>query len=342
MIFAVDAGSTVSSWVLFDTAAQTIFDKELDMPNAELLAIIGIASYNVFAFEQLAPFGFVVGKEVFDTIEWNGRFRHAAEIRAVTVFPVKRKQCVVHHTGSAKGGDSAIRTAMLARFGKEKTEGVTYDLWQALSVAAFAADHMNNLSGGAERLAGAKPDSQRRSAPEIRGGVLTPKSLDGGVPVSVGMVLPQVSTESGSSAPPAQSILPVPCAGRLNDSVCDAAEDRTARESTSTPSPDYVVPAAGAVNQRRDSRGGQKTLSGGLNAGSGVPVSTKAHQPAQFISKQVSATSPRVTRAEALAQAKRLMAIKPKPRPLPPNFRAHLDCVGTAGGKSSAETLHPE
>lgn len=143
-IFAVDGGCTVSSFVLFDCATQSIVDKGLDVPNEALLARIGTETYNVFAFEKLASFGFCVGQEVFDTIEWNGRFRHAAEIRAVTVFPVKRKQCVVHHTGNAKGGDSAIRIAMLARFGKEKTQGVTYDVWQALSVAVFASDHLRS------------------------------------------------------------------------------------------------------------------------------------------------------------------------------------------------------
>lgn len=169
MIFAVDAGDKVSSWVLFDPAEQRIETKWLDMPNDDLLALIGTADYNVFAFERLAPMGFCVGKEVFDTIEWNGRFRHAAEIRnGVTVFPITRKQCVVHHTGSAKGGDSAIRTAMIARFGKENLPGVTYDVWSALALSAFASDKMN-LSGGAVLIqslqGGSQPKNKAGTAP---------------------------------------------------------------------------------------------------------------------------------------------------------------------------------
>jgi hypothetical protein len=143
MIFAVDAGDKVSSWVLFNPKTQQIEAKWLDMPNADLLKQIATVRFTVFAFERIASFGFPVGKEVLDTAEWNGRFRHAAEIRkGVTVFPVTRKQVVVACTGKATGGDAAVRAAMRERFGAEVVKTCTYDQCSALAISAFASDHL--------------------------------------------------------------------------------------------------------------------------------------------------------------------------------------------------------
>lgn len=245
MIFAVDAGCTVSSFVIFDSKTQALVDKGLDVPNDELLLLIARYDYSVFAFERIASFGFPVGKEVLDTAEWNGRFRHAAEIRkGVTVYPITRKQIVVFFTGKATGGDAAVRAAMRERHGADVVKTCTYDQTSALAIATFASDHLGGGFGNSDH----------------------------------GRTLPKNKADT-----PPNSLLPVPCAGRPNDSVCDAAEDRTAREST--------IAKDAVEYPYSDSRGGRINLSGGLNAGHGVPGATKARQPAQSFPTQVSATS---------------------------------------------------
>jgi hypothetical protein len=163
VIFAVDAGDKVSSFVLFHPTAQKIMDKGLDVPNEELLLLIARYDYDIFAFERIASFGFPVGKEVLDTAEWNGRFRHAAEIRkGVTVFPITRKQVVVYVTGKATGGDAAVRAAMRERFGVDVVKTCTYDQTSALAIASFASDHMSEWRRAGAGTVFAMPDFSKQ------------------------------------------------------------------------------------------------------------------------------------------------------------------------------------
>jgi len=160
-IFAVDAGSEKSAYVVFNPSTQRIESMGIET-NADLLrTLVAPLRISVFAFEKLTPYGFPVGKEVFETIEWNGRFRQAAERHNVTVFPVTRKQCVIHHTGRSTGGDKEIRASMIARFPNEDIARCGSDIRSALAIAAYASDHLlSSVSVLAE------PDEKvRREAP---------------------------------------------------------------------------------------------------------------------------------------------------------------------------------
>jgi hypothetical protein len=160
-IFAVDAGSEKSAFVIFNPLTQCIESMGIEA-NADLLrTLVAPMHVSVFAFEKLTPYGFPVGKEVFETIEWNGRFRQAAERHNVTVFPVTRKACVVHHTRRSTGGDKEIRASMIARFPNEDIARCGSDIRSALAIAAYASDHL--LSGGT--CAGSRKASHETSAP---------------------------------------------------------------------------------------------------------------------------------------------------------------------------------
>lgn len=151
LIYAVDAGSAKSAFVLFDPALQRIVDLGIDT-NESLLKQILLCPPRiaVFAYEKIASFGFPVGKEVLDTAEWNGRFRQAAErTNGVRVYGATRKEVVVHHTGKATGGDKEVRAAMIARFGKENLASCKYDLWSSLAIAACVADRLQKEAAGA-------------------------------------------------------------------------------------------------------------------------------------------------------------------------------------------------
>lgn len=148
MIFSVDPGSAQSAYVFFDPAKQRIIDMGI-LPNDDMLKQIKIGTprMTVFAIERVASFGFSVGKEIFATCEWTGRFIQAAAHHPVTIFPIYRKQVVVAVTGKSTNGDKEVRAAMIARYGKENLDGCVRDLWSALAIATVASDRLY-LSGG--------------------------------------------------------------------------------------------------------------------------------------------------------------------------------------------------
>ena len=140
MIFAIDPGTTKSAYVLFDPEKQCIVDMGIQENEPLVRALtFGTKRMTHLAIERVASFGFCVGKEIFETCEWVGRFVQACYTKCA-VEPVYRKQVVVHHTGSAKGGDSAVRAAMIRRFGN--ATGCKYDLWSALAIGSFVADKL--------------------------------------------------------------------------------------------------------------------------------------------------------------------------------------------------------
>ena len=147
MILAIDPGSAQSAFVLFDPWKQRIVSMGIEQNPVVLKQLtLGTPRMTVFAIERVASFGFCVGKEVFETCEWVGRFLHAAERQPITIFPVYRKQVVTHHTGKSTNGDKEIRAAMIDRFAKEKLAGCKYDLWSALAIAAYVCDKVTDTS----------------------------------------------------------------------------------------------------------------------------------------------------------------------------------------------------
>jgi hypothetical protein len=108
------------------------------------------------AIEMVASYGMPVGREVFDTCVWIGRFvqewshaDHKPEPSIVRM--IYRKEEKMHLCGSVKAKDSTIRAAIIDRYGgkeraigKKKAPGPLYgihaDVWQALAVAITCAE----------------------------------------------------------------------------------------------------------------------------------------------------------------------------------------------------------
>jgi hypothetical protein len=92
--------------------------------------------------EMVASYGMPVGREVFDTVFWSGRFCEAADDHAL----VYRKDVKMHLCGNMRARDGNIRQALIDRFGPGKdiaigrkaTPGPLYgfksDMWAALGV----------------------------------------------------------------------------------------------------------------------------------------------------------------------------------------------------------------
>lgn len=104
---------------------------------------LGKKSYDVLAIEMIASYGMPVGKEVFDTCVWIGRFIEAWGGPYTLVY---RRDVKMYLCGNNTAKDGNIRQALIDRYGgqdaaigKKKSPGPLYgiskDVWSALAVA---------------------------------------------------------------------------------------------------------------------------------------------------------------------------------------------------------------
>lgn len=136
-IFAIDPGSEQSAFVLYDSHNKVVVEKGI-LPNHELKARLFIDAALIaipLAIEMVASYGMPVGKTVFETCVWIGRFDPDA--MATLVY---RKNVKMHLCGSMRAKDGNIRAALIDKLGKEATKGVSKDVWSALAVAVTVAE----------------------------------------------------------------------------------------------------------------------------------------------------------------------------------------------------------
>lgn len=141
MILAIDPGTTQSGWVLLSGAR--VVECGVDS-NADVLRMVQESTANRLAIEMIASYGMAVGREVFATCVWVGRFQQAwrdpEAVRLVYRQEVKLGLC---HSPRAK--DANIRQALIDLLGPQGTKkapgptyGVSSHAWSALAVAVTA------------------------------------------------------------------------------------------------------------------------------------------------------------------------------------------------------------
>ena len=116
MIFAIDPGSTQSAYCMMGEDALPIaFDK---VPNLDIVALLRNygKSRPVVVIERVASYGMPVGREVFDTCEWIGRYTQVAKDLALDVEYILRQEEKLHICKSPKANDATIRRALIDRF----------------------------------------------------------------------------------------------------------------------------------------------------------------------------------------------------------------------------------
>ena len=148
-ILAIDAGNTESGYAI------------IEMPNFELIEFGKIENERLLdylverpkhdyeiALEMIASYGMAVGKDVFETCVWIGRFEQALRNEGCTdINYIYRKDEKMTLCGSMKAKDSNIRQALIDRYakfdfknGKGKKAnpdvfyGVSKDVWSAIAV----------------------------------------------------------------------------------------------------------------------------------------------------------------------------------------------------------------
>jgi len=150
MILSIDPGSEQSAWCDFVCGVPRDFGK---LPNADILRILRENHIygTVLAIEMISSFGMPVGKEVFETVRWIGRFQEAWEARGGNVRLVYRREVKLYLCESARANDANIRAALIDRYGPGKKAaiglkaapsplyGLKGDEWSALAIAITAA-----------------------------------------------------------------------------------------------------------------------------------------------------------------------------------------------------------
>lgn len=101
-------------------------------------------NHDLLVIEMVACYGMPVGREVFETVLWIGRFQEAWSKESVLVY---RKDIKMHLCNSARAKDGNIRQALIDRYGAPGTKkepgklyGIKTHLWAALAVAVYATD----------------------------------------------------------------------------------------------------------------------------------------------------------------------------------------------------------
>jgi hypothetical protein len=148
-ILALDPGPVQTGWCVYDGA------RVLDCgvrANADLLYALPGVPADRLAIEMIASYGMAVGREVFETCVWIGRFQQAWRAPDAVEL-VYRKDVKLHLCGTTKAKDANIRQALLDLFpatGGGKTPqvgtkaqpgplfGVSSHAWPALGVAVTA------------------------------------------------------------------------------------------------------------------------------------------------------------------------------------------------------------
>lgn len=143
-ILAIDPGNSESAFVASGDGRTFDFGK---VPNLEMLSNIHDDTYDCdhLAIEMIASYGMPVGREVFETCVWIGRYIEAfGAVRPHTL--VYRRDVKLHLCGQARAKDGNIRAALIDKFGpgkekaigKKKSPGPLYgfsdDVWAALGV----------------------------------------------------------------------------------------------------------------------------------------------------------------------------------------------------------------
>lgn len=148
-MLALDPGTTETGWALYEHGRVHVSGIDA---NEEVLRRLtfqfgmqGVCQCTL-AIEMIASYGMAVGREVFETCVWIGRFQQAWHAPD-EVLKVYRKDVKLHLCGNPRAKDPNIRQALLDKLGPQGTKakpGPTYGVkshaWAALAVAVTAAE----------------------------------------------------------------------------------------------------------------------------------------------------------------------------------------------------------
>lgn len=158
-LLAIDPGCDKSAWVIMDsyTYQPVAFGKE---DNDMLLGRIAGVEAGCAVIEMVASYGMAVGREVFETCLWIGRFIEALARVGLLPEQVYRRDEKLTICGDSRAKDANIRRALIDRFAlhdrkngkgtKSRPDwfyGFHADIWQAYAVGVTWLDGQRPRSG---------------------------------------------------------------------------------------------------------------------------------------------------------------------------------------------------
>lgn len=146
-LLAIDPGTEQSAWVVVSLPSMRPLGCGLEK-NERVLDRCRDAGVDRAVIEMVASYGMPVGKEVFETCVWIGRFEQVLRDRGMQVEKVYRKDEKLTICHSPRANDASIRQALIDIYaygvpnkgkGTKKNKGWFYgfkaDIWQAYAVA---------------------------------------------------------------------------------------------------------------------------------------------------------------------------------------------------------------
>lgn len=156
MILAIDPGNIESGYVVLNRfTLEPLYSEKIK--NSELIRKIKLGCFDGIedvAIEMIASYGMAVGKSVFETCVWIGRFVEQIKIN-LEIEPtyIYRKDEKMNLCNSMKAKDSNVTQALIDRFapntpnkgkGTKKEQGWFYgfksDIWAAYAVGVTYFD----------------------------------------------------------------------------------------------------------------------------------------------------------------------------------------------------------
>lgn len=150
MILAIDPGNIESAYVILDDDLKPLEFGKFINKNVRTELRRNLEKYHHklnIVIEMVACYGMPVGKEVFDTCVWIGRFTEMVESFNMNTNYIYRKDEKINICHSMKAKDSNIRQALIDRFAKHDFKngkgtkknqdwfyGFAKDVWAAYAV----------------------------------------------------------------------------------------------------------------------------------------------------------------------------------------------------------------
>lgn len=143
IVLSIDPGNVDSAYCFIDSDSlkPESFEKT---GNALVRAVVDSGCYDVLVIERVASYGMAVGKDVFQTCEWIGRFTEAGERAEKPIHYIYRRDEKLHICGDSRAKDANIKQALVERFARHDFKqgkgtkarpdffyGFKADVWQA-------------------------------------------------------------------------------------------------------------------------------------------------------------------------------------------------------------------
>ena len=151
-LLAIDPGTEQSAWVVVSLPSMRPVSRGLEKNEVVLERCRKLRIDNA-VIEMVASYGMPVGREVFETCVWIGRFKQILMDRSINTEFAYRKEEKQLICGSMRANDATIKRALIDRFAYKVPNngkgtkakpgwffGFKADIWQAYAVAVTAVE----------------------------------------------------------------------------------------------------------------------------------------------------------------------------------------------------------